>query len=78
VPYDGETAVDVLTGHITAPLPAVDSPHGPLPEAVGRAVHRALAKRAEERYQTAEELIADLDRAAASLDKSGWRKWLPG
>ena len=77
VPYPGETPVAVLTSHIVAPLPDVRSPHGPLPEAVLHVVHRALAKRVEERFQTMEEMISDLDRALATLERSGWRRWLP-
>ena len=77
VPYDGENAVDVLTKHITAPVPPVDSPHGPVPEILERTVARAMAKRVEERYQTAREMLGDLDRAQAALARSGWRKWLP-
>jgi serine/threonine-protein kinase len=77
VPFDGQTPMDVLTGQVIAPVPTVESPHGPLPEPVRRVVERALAKRAEERYQTAEEMAVDLDRAETSLERSGWRRWLP-
>jgi serine/threonine protein kinase len=77
VPFDGETPVDVLTKHIVAPIPIAESPHGALPEAIQRLIRRSLAKRAEERYQTADEMRTDLERAAAALERPGWRKWLP-
>ncbi|MBI4512093.1 MAG: serine/threonine protein kinase [Deltaproteobacteria bacterium] len=77
VPYDGETPVDILTNHITAPIPTLESPFGPLPDVLERAVTRAMAKRPEERYQTAQEMVADLDRALGALSRTGWRRWLP-
>jgi hypothetical protein len=34
-PFDNDTLMDVLIGHLSAPVPPVVSPHGPVPEAVG-------------------------------------------
>ncbi|HJR06190.1 MAG TPA: protein kinase [Pyrinomonadaceae bacterium] len=42
-----------------------------VPAALDRVVLKALKKKPEERYQTAEELLADLQAARASLSKSG-------
>jgi hypothetical protein len=36
-----------------------------------------MAKRIEERHQSAREMLADIDRAIAALSKEGWRRWLP-
>jgi serine/threonine-protein kinase len=77
VPYDGATPFDVLTQHIHNPIPAIESPRGPLPDAVEKLIVRAMAKRIEERYQTAAELAVDLERAATALARPGWRRWLP-
>jgi serine/threonine-protein kinase len=77
VPFSGDTPVDVLTKHITAPVPSPESPFGLLPEVVERVITRSLAKRVEERYQTAAEMGADLDRAHAALTRTGWRRLLP-
>ncbi len=39
-------------------------------------VRRSMAKRVESRYQTASEMMTDLDRATAALTARGWRRWL--
>ena len=77
VPFDGESAIDVLTKQIVAVAPEPECPHGPLPEALHRVVARALAKRPDERFQTADDMIAELDRGASMLARGGWRRWLP-
>jgi eukaryotic-like serine/threonine-protein kinase len=76
-PYRGKSAVDILLAHISAAIPEVTSPHGALPAGVSRVVERALAKRVEDRYQTAAALAEDLGRVAAALGRRGWRRWLP-
>jgi hypothetical protein len=65
VPYRAETPVAVVYMHISAPLPLPRSVNPDLPEAVERVILKALAKNPDERYQTAEELVAALDRAIA-------------
>jgi eukaryotic-like serine/threonine-protein kinase len=76
-PFEGQTALDVLSQHISAPPPVPVSPHGPVPHALARVIRRAMAKNPGERHQTAAEMIADLQQAAASLGRTGWRRWLP-
>jgi hypothetical protein len=48
-------------------VPPVVGPAGPIPEPLAATVKRALEKAADARYQTAAEMIADLDRAAGAL-----------
>jgi hypothetical protein len=55
----------------------MSGPEGPIPDVVERVVLRAMAKRREERYQTAEEMLVDLRSATRSLERGGWRRWLP-
>ncbi|MFL6212387.1 MAG: protein kinase domain-containing protein [Blastocatellia bacterium] len=50
--------------HETAPLPSLVE-RG-VPEALDRIIQRATAKRADDRYATAEEMLADLKRAMGS------------
>ncbi len=76
-PFEGQTALDVLTQHIGTPPPTPVSPHGPVPHALSRCIRRAMAKNPGERHQTAAELIADLAQAGSSLGRTGWRRWLP-
>jgi eukaryotic-like serine/threonine-protein kinase len=77
VPYDAQNAMDVMLLQLGAPLPSVTNPRGPMPDLLERILARAMAKRVEERYQTAREMAADLDRASALLARGGWRTWLP-
>jgi eukaryotic-like serine/threonine-protein kinase len=75
-PYDGATPLDVASQHISAPIPEVQGAHGPLPHALEHTIRRALSKEREQRHQSTAELVADLDRCLAALERSGWRRWL--
>ncbi len=64
VPFGGESSTTVMFKQIQEPAPSVLQERTALPAAVGRVVARALAKRPEERYQRADELVEDLTIAA--------------
>ncbi len=66
-PYRGDNLRAVLAQHLQAPIPEVASPLGPVPRALVLTVHKAMAKDAADRHQTAAELITELDEAAAVL-----------
>jgi serine/threonine-protein kinase len=75
VPYDGSSPGEVFVGHLELPTPVLSSPLGPLPRAVVALVTRLLRKSPDERHQSAEELMADIDRALAALRRPRWKKW---
>jgi hypothetical protein len=56
VPYKAETPMAVLFKHIQDPLPLPRSINPELPDAVERVILKALAKNAQDRYQTAGEM----------------------
>ncbi len=58
VPYDAESAVAVGIKHITEEVPLLPEDY----DALQPIVDKMMAKQAEDRYQTARELIEDLDR----------------
>jgi serine/threonine protein kinase/beta-lactam-binding protein with PASTA domain len=63
VPFDGDSAVAIAMKHLSEE-PVPPSVYAPgTPRALEQVVLRALAKDAGDRYQTAEEMSADLDRA---------------
>jgi eukaryotic-like serine/threonine-protein kinase len=63
VPFEGDSAVAIAMKHLSEE-PVPPSVYAPgTPPALEQVVLRALAKDAGDRYQTAEEMSADLDRA---------------
>lgn len=58
VPYDAESAVAVGIKHITEPVPLLPEDY----DALQPIVDNMMAKDANDRYQSAQELIEDLDR----------------
>ncbi|HLL76468.1 MAG TPA: protein kinase [Pyrinomonadaceae bacterium] len=64
VPFTGESATTVMLKHLQEPAPSVLEERDDLPAAVGRVVARALAKRPEDRQQSAGELAEQLALAA--------------
>jgi serine/threonine-protein kinase len=77
MPYSGKTLMALIDQHQSAPIPPIVGPDGPLPEVLAAVVRRGMAKNREERHQTADELISDLDRAERAIARAGWRRWLP-
>jgi tRNA A-37 threonylcarbamoyl transferase component Bud32 len=55
IPFEGDTSWTVIFKHINEPPPAIPD----IQPAVQRVIDRALAKKPEDRYQTARELAAD-------------------
>jgi beta-lactam-binding protein with PASTA domain/predicted Ser/Thr protein kinase len=67
VPFNGETPVEIAMKHLSQ-TPAPPSSHrADIPPGLDFVVLRALAKDPSERYRSAEEMSADLDRVARGL-----------
>ena len=63
-PFDGDTPVEIAMKHLST-LPEPPSAHRPdVPHELDLVATRALAKDPDERYQSAEEMDADLERVA--------------
>ena len=67
LPLDIRSPERAVQAHQYEEVPAPRAVHAGVPVGIEMIVMRALARRAENRYQTAEELAADLRRAAATL-----------
>lgn len=66
VPFAGESPTAIMMKHLQEPPPSVLDERKDLPAAAGRVVARAMAKRPEDRYQSAGELVEALSLAAAN------------
>jgi len=71
VPYQAETPFAVIHGHIYEPLPPPRRINPRIPPEVEHIVLKALAKRPEDRFQTAGEMAAALHQALRHLQQPG-------
>jgi eukaryotic-like serine/threonine-protein kinase len=67
LPYDAETALGVILMHVNDPIPMVRSYNRNIPETVQEVVNRAMAKDPNDRYQTADEMIADIEHCEMEM-----------
>ncbi|MGB8507136.1 MAG: serine/threonine-protein kinase [Pyrinomonadaceae bacterium] len=65
VPFTGDSPTAIMMQHLQDAPPSVLDERKDLPVSVGRVVARALAKKPQERYQSASELSEDFALAAA-------------
>jgi serine/threonine protein kinase len=75
-PYQHSDLRTLCMMHITAPIPAVESPHGPLPPKLADVVTTCLQKTPQARFPGMRALIAALDEIERVTDRRGWRRWL--
>ncbi|HEX8141564.1 MAG TPA: protein kinase [Pyrinomonadaceae bacterium] len=64
VPFTGESPTAIMMKHLQEPPPSVLDERKDIPAGVGRVVSRAMAKRPEDRYESAGELSEALSVAA--------------
>jgi eukaryotic-like serine/threonine-protein kinase len=67
VPYSGDTPMSVIMKQANEPLPSLREHPADLPEPLVRVIERSLEKDVANRYQSAEELLADLRTACLNL-----------
>jgi eukaryotic-like serine/threonine-protein kinase len=70
VPFEGENFVSIALKHVNEPAPSVLERRPDCPPRVGMAVERAMSKRAEARFASMDELVAELEACLAELDPS--------
>ncbi len=64
-PFGGATPQVILAQHASAPIPSLRAVRPDVSDSVERAIVRALQKSAADRFGTAGEMVATLDRAAS-------------
>ncbi|MBA2569119.1 MAG: serine/threonine protein kinase [Actinobacteria bacterium] len=67
VPYEGDNFVAVAMQHVNGPIPSVLDRRRDVPVRLDHAVERAMAKDPEDRFESMEELIDELERCLGEL-----------
>src|SRR5437763_117383 len=67
VPFTGDSPVEIAMKHLSATPPPLRAKRPDIPSSLEMVVLRALAKDPAARYQTADEMDADLERVARGL-----------
>ena len=77
-PFVGETALNVALQHLKKRAEPLENLRPDLPPALARVVHKMLAKRPADRYQSARELLKELYRLQVEHLEDDWPEELPG
>ncbi|MEP7289807.1 MAG: serine/threonine-protein kinase [Chloroflexota bacterium] len=72
-PYDGDSAIAVIMKHISEPVPMLRDKNESLPPAMEVVIARAMAKDPEDRYQDANDLLADYESAIGGQQVTAFR-----
>jgi hypothetical protein len=67
LPFEGETPLSIVLKHRSEPAPDPKEANAQVSEGFSRVILRCLKKRQEDRYQRAEDILADLDGLARGL-----------
>ena len=70
VPYEGETFVTVALQHVNEPVPSVLERRPDAPPRLALAVERAMAKSPDDRYESMDELVGELEACLDDVDPS--------
>jgi serine/threonine protein kinase len=75
-PYIHKDLRELCMMHIQAPIPVVESPHGPLPAKLADVITTCLQKSPQQRFPGMRAMLAALDEIDRVAQQRGWRKWL--
>jgi serine/threonine protein kinase len=75
-PFHHDDLRSLCMMHLTAPIPTVESPHGPLPPKLADIVTTCLQKTPQARFPGMRALLSALDEIERVTDRRGWRRWL--
>ena len=75
-PYIHKDLRELCMMHIQAPIPPVESPHGPLPAKLADVITTCLQKSPQQRFPGMRAMLAALDEIDRVAHQRGWRKWL--
>jgi hypothetical protein len=72
-PFHHDDLRSLCMMHLTAAIPAIESPHGPLPPKLADIVTTCLQKTPQARFPG---MLVALDEIERVTDRRGWRRWL--
>ena len=75
-PFQGSTPQSIVSQHMTMPPPPITGADGIVPASVTQALGKALAKRADQRFDTAAAFAAALGTGEGARGPAGGRRWL--
>ncbi|CAN5165488.1 hypothetical protein BH11MYX1_BH11MYX1_13450 [soil metagenome] len=75
-PYVHKELRELCMMHIQAPIPVVESPHGPLPPKLADVITTCLQKSPQQRFPGMRAMLAALEEIDRGAHHRGWRKWL--
>ena len=65
-PYDGKSSAEIVGKHLADPIPVASDINAKIPRWLSTVILRCLAKKPEDRFQTADEVLAALHEGSAS------------
>ena len=71
-PHGGETALAIALQHLNSPPRPLENVRNDVPKGLARVVHRMMAKKPEQRFQTPVELLHELRQLASEAAAEGW------
>ncbi len=71
-PFEGDTPLNIAVQHLNAEPPRLEDLRSDLPGGLCRIVHKMMAKRPEQRYQDAGELLQDLRSLNLDAQEDDW------
>lgn len=71
-PYGGDTALAIAVQHLNSTPRPLENLRTDIPSGLARVVHRLIAKRPDQRYQSAGDLLLDLRKLAGEAATEGW------
>lgn len=75
-PYEDADLHALLRKHMSAPVPPIESPHGPLPPRLADVITTCLQKTPQARFPGMRALLAALADVERVTVRRGWRRWL--
>ena len=75
-PFEDDDLNALLRKHLSAPVPQIESPHGPLPPRLADVITTCLQKTPQARFPGMRALLAALADVERVTVRRGWRRWL--